>query len=104
MFKPAEAISELSTFANVDLGDVLLTVTPERLCAASAARALRRLLLLQPLLERPLRTQARQPHSGDRINARIRRQSTQSRQADGGNRRARAAVQGQAALLAVPGR
>lgn len=60
MFKPAEAISELSTFANVDLGDVLLTVTPSGCALRVPPPHLRRLLfLLQLLLECPLK------HKGD---------------------------------------
>ena len=44
MFKPAEAISELSTFANCGLGDVLLTVTPSGCALRVPPPHLRRLL------------------------------------------------------------
>ena len=78
MFKPAETISELSTFADVLPGDVLLTGTPSGCALRVPSPPLRR--LLQVLPERVvwklfLNGQARRPQylkPGDRITARIR--------------------------------
>jgi 2-keto-4-pentenoate hydratase/2-oxohepta-3-ene-1,7-dioic acid hydratase in catechol pathway len=77
VFKPAETISELSTFANVAVGDVLLTGTPSDCALRVPPAPARRLLQLLP--ERQLwklfvkaqsrRTSYLQP--GDKINARI---------------------------------
>lgn len=77
VFKPAETISELSTFANIAPGDVLLTGTPSGCALRVPSPPLRRLLQLLP--ERRfwnlfLKSQSRRPHylkAGDRINARI---------------------------------
>lgn len=77
VFKLSETISELSTFANVATGDVLLTGTPSG-CALRVPRPpLRRLLQLLP--ERTfwklfMQAQLRRPHylkPGDQISARI---------------------------------
>jgi 2-keto-4-pentenoate hydratase/2-oxohepta-3-ene-1,7-dioic acid hydratase in catechol pathway len=78
VFGPAETISELSSFANVASGDVLLTGTPSGCALRAPPPAVRRLLQLLP--ERQLwklfvKAQLRRPHylkPGDRINARIR--------------------------------
>ena len=78
VFKPAETISELSTFADVLPGDVLLTGTPSGCALRVPSPPLRR--LLQVLPERVvwklfLNGQARRPQylkPGDRITARIR--------------------------------
>ena len=75
VFKPAETISELSTFANVAPGDVFLTGTPSG-CALRVP-PIRRLVQLLP--ERQfwglfLKSQRRRPQylqPGDRISARI---------------------------------
>jgi 2-keto-4-pentenoate hydratase/2-oxohepta-3-ene-1,7-dioic acid hydratase in catechol pathway len=77
VFKPSETISELSTFANVSAGDVLLTGTPSGCALRVPPPPLRRLLQLLP--ERSfwrlfLKAQLRRPHylkPGDRISARI---------------------------------
>ena len=77
VFKPAETISELSTFANIAPGDVLLTGTPAG-CALRVPRpAVRRIVQLLP--ERQfwtlfLKSQSRRPQylrPGDQIRARI---------------------------------
>jgi 2-keto-4-pentenoate hydratase/2-oxohepta-3-ene-1,7-dioic acid hydratase in catechol pathway len=80
VFKPAETISELSTFANVAPGDVLLTGTPSG-CALRLPRPrLRRILQILPerqLWKLFLKTQRRRSQylkPGDRITARIWRQ------------------------------
>ena len=78
VFKPAETISELSTFANVAKGDVLLTGTPSGCALRVPPPPVRRLLQLLP--ERNfwslfLKSQSRRPEylkAGDRITARIR--------------------------------
>jgi 2-keto-4-pentenoate hydratase/2-oxohepta-3-ene-1,7-dioic acid hydratase in catechol pathway len=78
VFKPAETISELSTFADILTGDVLLTGTPSGCALRVPPPPLRR--LLQALPERVLwklflNGQARRPQylkPGDRITARIR--------------------------------
>jgi 2-keto-4-pentenoate hydratase/2-oxohepta-3-ene-1,7-dioic acid hydratase in catechol pathway len=77
VFKPAETISELSTFANLGTGDVLLSGTPSGCALRVPPLAIRRIVQLLP--ERQfwklfLRSQSRrleylQP--GDRISARI---------------------------------
>jgi 2-keto-4-pentenoate hydratase/2-oxohepta-3-ene-1,7-dioic acid hydratase in catechol pathway len=77
VFKPAETISELSTFANVMPGDVLLTGTPSGCALRVPPAPIRRLLQLLP--ERQfwnlfLKAQRRRPQylqPGDTINARI---------------------------------
>lgn len=77
VFKPAETISELSTFANITPGDVLLTGTPSGCALRVPPPTLRRLLQLLP--ERRfwklfLKSQGRRPNylnPGDQINARI---------------------------------
>ena len=77
VFKPAETISELSTFANVAPGDVLLTGTPSGCALRVPPPPIRRLVQLLP--ERQfwklfLNGQRRRPQylqPGDRINARI---------------------------------
>ena len=48
MFKPAETISELSTFASVVPGDVLLTGTPSGCALRVPPAPIRRLLQLLP--------------------------------------------------------
>lgn len=78
VFKPAETISELSTFANIVPGDVLLTGTPSGCALRVPPPPLRRLLQILPervLWQLFLKGQARRPHylkPGDRISARIR--------------------------------
>jgi 2-keto-4-pentenoate hydratase/2-oxohepta-3-ene-1,7-dioic acid hydratase in catechol pathway len=77
VFKPAETISELSTFANVLPGDVLLTGTPSGCALRVPPPPVRRLLQVLPervLWKLFLNGQARRPHylkPGDRITARI---------------------------------
>jgi 2-keto-4-pentenoate hydratase/2-oxohepta-3-ene-1,7-dioic acid hydratase in catechol pathway len=78
VFKPAETISELSTFANIYPGDVLLTGTPSGCALRVPPPPLRRLLQLLP--ERQfwrlfLASQRRRPEylkPGDQISASIR--------------------------------
>jgi 2-keto-4-pentenoate hydratase/2-oxohepta-3-ene-1,7-dioic acid hydratase in catechol pathway len=78
VFKPAETISELSTFANIVPGDVLLTGTPNGCALRVPPPPVRRLLQLLPervLWKLFLNGQARRPQylkPGDRITARIR--------------------------------
>jgi 2-keto-4-pentenoate hydratase/2-oxohepta-3-ene-1,7-dioic acid hydratase in catechol pathway len=77
VFKPAETISELSTFADVAPGDVLLTGTPSGCALRVPPPTVRRLIQLLP--ERAfwnlfLKSQMRRPEylkPGDRIDARI---------------------------------
>jgi 2-keto-4-pentenoate hydratase/2-oxohepta-3-ene-1,7-dioic acid hydratase in catechol pathway len=77
VFKPAETISELSTFANIAPGDVLLTGTPSGCALRVPPPAIRRIVQLLP--ERQfwrlfLKSQSRRPQylrPGDRICARI---------------------------------
>jgi 2-keto-4-pentenoate hydratase/2-oxohepta-3-ene-1,7-dioic acid hydratase in catechol pathway len=77
VFKPAETISELSTFANVAPGDLLLTGTPSGCALRVPPPPVRRLAQLLP--ERQfwtlfLKSQSRRPQylkPGDRISARI---------------------------------
>jgi 2-keto-4-pentenoate hydratase/2-oxohepta-3-ene-1,7-dioic acid hydratase in catechol pathway len=77
VFKPAETISELSTFANVAPGDVLLTGTPSGCALRVPPPPIRRLIQMLP--ERQfwklfLKAQGRRPQylrPGDRINASI---------------------------------
>ena len=77
VFKPAETISELSTFGNVAPGDVLLTGTPSGCALRVPPPPVRRLIQLLP--ERQfwklfLKAQSRRPQylrPGDRISARI---------------------------------
>jgi 2-keto-4-pentenoate hydratase/2-oxohepta-3-ene-1,7-dioic acid hydratase in catechol pathway len=77
VFKPAETISELSTFANIAPGDVLLTGTPNGCALRVPPAPVRRLLQILP--ERTfwglfLKAQSRRPQylrPGDRISARI---------------------------------
>ncbi|ANY83787.1 fumarylacetoacetate hydrolase (plasmid) [Microvirga ossetica] len=77
VFKPAETISELSTFANIAPGDVLLTGTPSGCALRVPPPPLRRLLQLLPerrFWKMFLKSQGRRPEylkPGDRINARI---------------------------------
>jgi 2-keto-4-pentenoate hydratase/2-oxohepta-3-ene-1,7-dioic acid hydratase in catechol pathway len=78
VFKPAETISELSTFATIAPGDVLLTGTPSGCALRVPSPAIRRIVQLLP--ERQfwklfLKKQRRRPEylqPGDRINATIR--------------------------------
>jgi 2-keto-4-pentenoate hydratase/2-oxohepta-3-ene-1,7-dioic acid hydratase in catechol pathway len=78
VFKPAETISELSTFANVMVGDVLLTGTPSGCALRVPPAPIRRVLQLLP--ERRfwrlfLNSQARRSQylrPGDQVTARIR--------------------------------
>jgi 2-keto-4-pentenoate hydratase/2-oxohepta-3-ene-1,7-dioic acid hydratase in catechol pathway len=78
VFKPAETITELSTFANIVPGDVLLTWTPSGCALRVPPPPVRRLLQLLPervLWKLFLNGQARRPQylkPGDRITARIR--------------------------------
>jgi 2-keto-4-pentenoate hydratase/2-oxohepta-3-ene-1,7-dioic acid hydratase in catechol pathway len=77
VFKPAETISELSTFANVMPGDVLLTGTPSGCALRVPPAPIRRLLQLLPerrfwnlfLNAQRRRRQYLQP--GDSVSARI---------------------------------
>ena len=77
VFKPAETISELSTFASVVPGDVLLTGTPSGCALRVPPAPIRRLLQLLP--ERQfwnlfVKAQRRRPQylqPGDLINAQI---------------------------------
>ncbi len=77
VFKPAETISELSTFGNVAPGDVLLTGTPSGCALRVPPAPIRRVVQLLP--ERTfwklfLKAQSRRPQylrPGDRISARI---------------------------------
>ena len=77
VFKPAETISELSTFANIAPGDVLLTGTPAGCALRVPPPAVRRLAQLLP--DRQfwtlfLKSQSRRPQylrPGDQIRARI---------------------------------
>jgi 2-keto-4-pentenoate hydratase/2-oxohepta-3-ene-1,7-dioic acid hydratase in catechol pathway len=77
VFKPCETISELSSFANIAPGDVLLTGTPSGCALRVPPPAVRRVLQLLP--ERRfwklfLNAQLRRPQylkPGDRISARI---------------------------------
>ena len=77
VFKPAETISELSTFANISSGDVLMTGTPSGCALRVPPAPVRRLMQLLPerLLWRLfIKAQLRRPQylkPGDRINARI---------------------------------
>ena len=78
VFKPAETITELSTFADIAAGDVLLTGTPAGCALRVPPPAVRKIVQLLP--ERQfwklfLKTQSRRPQylqPGDRINATIR--------------------------------
>jgi len=78
VFKPSETITELTTFANIAPGDVLLTGTPSGCALRVPPPPIRRLAQLLP--ERQfwklfLKSQARRPEylqPGDRINATIR--------------------------------
>ncbi len=78
VFKPAETITELSTFANIAPGDVLLTGTPSGCALRVPPPPVRRLLQVLPerlLWKLFLNAQARRPQylkPGDRITARIR--------------------------------
>jgi len=77
IFKPAETISELSTFANIAAGDVLLTGTPSGCALRVPPPAIRRIAQLLPeqqfwklfLSSQSRRSQYLRP--GDRISARI---------------------------------
>ena len=77
VFKPAETIAELSTFANVAPGDVLLTGTPSGCALRVPPPPVRRLIQLLPdraFWNLFLKSQARRPEylkPGDRIEARI---------------------------------
>lgn len=78
VFKPAETISELSTFANIAAGDVLLTGTPSGCALRVPPPPVRRLLQVLPervLWKLFLNGQGRRPQylkPGDRVSARIR--------------------------------
>jgi 2-keto-4-pentenoate hydratase/2-oxohepta-3-ene-1,7-dioic acid hydratase in catechol pathway len=78
VFKPAETISELSTFADIRPGDVLLTGTPNGCALRVPPPPVRRLLQVLPervLWKLFLNGQARRPQylkPSDRITARIR--------------------------------
>ncbi len=78
VFKPAETISELSTFANIAPGDVLLTGTPNGCALRVPPPPVRRVLQLLPerkfwnlfLTSQSRRSEYLKP--GDRMNATIR--------------------------------
>ena len=78
VLKPAETISELSTFANIAPGDVLLTGTPSGCALRLPPPAIRKLVQLLPERQfwKPfLKSQSRRSEylqTGDRINATIR--------------------------------
>jgi 2-keto-4-pentenoate hydratase/2-oxohepta-3-ene-1,7-dioic acid hydratase in catechol pathway len=77
IYKPAESISELSTFSDVAPGDVLLTGTPHGCVALSPPPIIRRIAtavlsedrLWKMFIQRQLKRPYLQP--GDRITARI---------------------------------
>ena len=77
VFKPAETISELTTFANVMSGDVLLTGTPSGCALRVPPPPIRRMLQLLPerlFWKLFLKSQSRRAEylkPGDRITARI---------------------------------
>jgi 2-keto-4-pentenoate hydratase/2-oxohepta-3-ene-1,7-dioic acid hydratase in catechol pathway len=77
VFKPAETISELSTFANVAPGDVLLTGTPSGCALRVPPAPVRRIVQLLPegqFWKLFLKSQSRRPQylrPGDSISARI---------------------------------
>jgi 2-keto-4-pentenoate hydratase/2-oxohepta-3-ene-1,7-dioic acid hydratase in catechol pathway len=77
VFKPCETISELSTFANIEPGDVLLTGTPSGCALRVPPPPVRRLMQLLPerrLWKLFLKSQLRRPQylkPGDQISARI---------------------------------
>ncbi len=78
VFKPAETISELSTFANIASGDVLLTGTPSGCALHVPPPMIRRILQLLPerrVWELFISSQRRRPDylkPGDTITATIR--------------------------------
>ena len=78
VFKPAETISELSTFANIAPGDVLLTGTPSGCALRVPPPMVRRILQLLPerkFWELFVSSQRRRPEylkPGDRMTATIR--------------------------------
>ena len=78
VFKPAETISELSTFANLAPGDVLLTGTPSGCALRAPPPMVRRVLQLLPepqFWKLFIASQCRRPEylkSGDTITATIR--------------------------------
>jgi len=77
VFKPAETISELSTFANIAPGDALLTGTPSGCALRVPPPAVRRIVQLLPdrqFWNLFLKSQSRRPQylrPGDKISARI---------------------------------
>ena len=77
VFKPAETISELSTFANIAAGDVLLTGTPSGCALRLPPAPVRRVVQLLPerqfwRLFRKAQGRRRQYlRAGDAISARI---------------------------------
>jgi 2-keto-4-pentenoate hydratase/2-oxohepta-3-ene-1,7-dioic acid hydratase in catechol pathway len=77
VFKPAETISELSTFANFAPGDVLLTGTPSGCALRVPPAPVRRIVQLLPegqFWKLFLKSQSRRPQylrPGDSICARI---------------------------------
>ncbi len=77
VFKPAETISELSTFANVMPGDVLLTGTPSGCALRVPPAPIRRILQLLPerqfwnLFLKAQRRRSQYLHPGDKITAQI---------------------------------
>ena len=77
VFKPAETISELSTFANFAPGDVLLTGTPSGCALRVPPAPVRRIVQLLPegqFWKLFLKSQSRRPQylrPGDSISARI---------------------------------
>ena len=93
VFKPAETITELSTFADIAAGDVLLTGTPSGCALRVPPPAVRRIVQLLP--ERQfwklfLKSQSRRPEylqPGDRINATIRSADGQVRSGGAGHSR-----------------
>ena len=77
VFKPAETITELSTFANIAPGDVLLTGTPSGCALRVPPPPIRRIVQLLPegqFWKLFLKSQGRRPEylrHGDSISARI---------------------------------
>jgi len=77
VFKPAETISELSTFANVAPGDVLLTGTPSGCALRLPPAPVRRIVQLLPerqfwrLFLKAQRRRAEYLRPGDTVAARI---------------------------------
>jgi 2-keto-4-pentenoate hydratase/2-oxohepta-3-ene-1,7-dioic acid hydratase in catechol pathway len=77
LYKPAETITELSTFCDLDPGDLLLTGTPHGITAGSPPAIVRRiasaLLNEQQLWKAFVRTNLKKPYlaPGDVVTASI---------------------------------